>query len=219
MTLAARSILPIGLALVAPTFTAHAAVFGPGDDLPLTGTTSAAEPQLTGTVIEDESLPFTITLASGGQTTGTIQHRVIRSDLDNTLDFYWCITSDSDSDADLSRFRISSFVSDLYKADYRTDGLYDRGFESALRFAGSIDASMNFRFTDLRLAPGERSAFVFLDTRHTEYARTAIMDVLSDPNFPGSSEIFSTFSPVIPAPASVAPLAALLLALPRRRRN
>jgi hypothetical protein len=219
MTLAARSILPIGLALAAPTFTAHAAVFGPGDDLPLTGTTSAAEPHLAGTVIEDETLPFTITLVSGGQITGTIQHRVVRSEVDNTLDFYWRITSSANSAADLSRFRLGGFVSDLYNINYRTDGLFDRAFESAFRFPIPIESSVNFRFTDLRLAPGESSAFVFIDTRHTEYARTAIMDLLTSAELPGNSDIFTTFSPVIPAPGALAPLATLLLALPRRRRS
>ena len=59
-----------------------------GSNPALPGTTVAAEPQLAGVIIVDDLIPFSFPIASGGNILGDVQVRIVRSDLDSTLDFY-----------------------------------------------------------------------------------------------------------------------------------
>jgi hypothetical protein len=58
-------------------------------DTSLGGTTSAARPELAGTVLEDDVQTFSFL-----GITGTVQNRVVREDVSGTLDFYWRIKVD-----------------------------------------------------------------------------------------------------------------------------
>jgi hypothetical protein len=199
------------LLLLALTGIAQAVVLPPGTTLNLPGTTVAADPALAGVVEVDELVPFSFA-ANGGTISGDVQVRVVRSSVDNTLDFYWRVFNDIESSGVIGSFRIGDFVTGVYDANWRIDGLGDVAPTSATRFSGAFDSFVNFNFGDL-LAPGLQSRFILLDTTAVDYARNAIYDLT---NF-GQTQIsglFSTYAPVakVPEPGSVA-LFAMSLAM------
>ena len=69
---------------------AHAVLLNPGDfAVPLPGTSVALEPQLAGSVLIDELIPFSFSAGVGlGNITGQVQQRIVQSSMDGTLDFY-----------------------------------------------------------------------------------------------------------------------------------
>ena len=80
------------LALLAISPTAWAVPPAPSAPVLIAGTTHADRPELAGEVIRDELSAFEIRDAQGGLVfQGTIQQRVVRSNLDGTLDFYYRI--------------------------------------------------------------------------------------------------------------------------------
>ena len=115
--------------LAAATFalcvnSAEAVLLNPGDNLALPGTTVAAEPQLAGTVLVDDLIPFSFSAGSGlGNITGEVQQRIVRSSVDGTVDFYWRVVNDANSAASISSFRVGHFVSPEYNANWRIDGV------------------------------------------------------------------------------------------------
>jgi hypothetical protein len=190
---------------------AHAVLLNPGDNgIPLPGTTAAAEPQLAGTVIVDELIPFSFSAGVGaGNIVGAVQQRIVRSSVDGTLDFYWRVFNSVNSAAAIGSFRIGDFVSPEYDADWRIDGLGGKAPDSATRFSGAMDSFVNFNFnvfsTDPNdgLLPGQSSYFMFLDTTATSYAKTAAYDLTNMVQNPISG-IFAAYSPaVVPVPAAV----------------
>lgn len=214
----------VTLLVAAPA--AHAVTLVPGVVTPLPGTTVAAEPQLAGIVLEDELVDFSMT-TSLGLVTGRIQSRVVRSDLDGTLDFYWRVFNDATSEDDVAFFRIGDFVAPEYEANWRIDGLGDEPPVSAFRFTIPQESFVNFRFArtgptgggEVGLAPGQSSNFMLLDTSVKDYAKTAVMDVASFGTV-SASEIAATFAP-IPEPSTLALLALGLtgVAIAGRRRG
>lgn len=225
-----RTSIPHALAaaaLAVAAASAYAVPLGPGASAALPGTTVAAQPQLAGLVLEDVMSGFTMNTA-GGIATGRIQSRVVRSDLDGTLDFYWRVLNDATSQADVAFFRVGDFVAPEYDANYRIDGVGDVAPVAANRFAGAFDSYVNFDFTrqdeagaNHGIAPGQSSNFMLLDTSATEYARNAVMDVAWFGTV-ALSNISATFGPAAsrvsePATAWLASLA--LLAAARRRRK
>jgi hypothetical protein len=185
---------------------ANAALLGPGDNLALTGTTVATEPQLAGTVLIDELIPFSFSAGVGaGDITGTVQQRIVQSSVDGTLDFYWRVMSDANSAAAIGSFRVGGFVSPEYNANWRIDGLGDNAPDHAHRFSGSEDTFVNFLFDGAgdALLPGQSSYFFFFDTTATNYAKTASFDLTGTGTGPISAQ-FAAYSPApVPVPAAV----------------
>jgi hypothetical protein len=192
--------------------TAHAVILPPGTTAGLPGTTSAADPDLAGVVLVDALVPFAFA-ANGGTISGAVQTRVVRSTLDNTLDFYWRIFNNAGSSGVIGSFRIGDFFTGVYDANWRIDGLGDVAPISATRFAGSFDSFVNFNFGAL-LAPGQSSRFLLLDTNATDYARNALYD-LTNLGQTQISGLFTMYGPArhnVPEPATVATIALALFA-------
>ena len=176
---------------------AHAVLvlLSPGDNLPLTGTTVAAEPQLAGTVLVDEIIPFSFGVGSDF-ISGSVQQRVVRSSVDNTIDFSWRVLNTGEGSlAPIGSFRVGNFVSPEYNANYRTDGSGNLGPDHAHRFTGSEDTFVNFLFSNNGLGANKGSYFFFFDTTATNYAKTAFFDLTGT----GAGNISGSFAAYSPA--------------------
>jgi len=166
-------------------------------DTSLGGTTSAARPELAGTVLEDDVQTFSFL-----GITGTVQNRVVREDVSGTLDFYWRIKVDEGvpgvaAPGAISAFRLGNFdYESINDGDWRIDGL-----GSATPYVGRVfnstiypDGDINFLFTNGLVTPGDDgSKFFFLHTDATSYAKTATYDLLNQNQDLSSG--YSTFAP------------------------
>lgn len=199
---------------------AEAVLLNPGDNLPLPGTTVAAEPQLAGTVLVDEIIPFSFSAGTGlGDITGHVQQRVVQSSVDGTIDFYWRVINDANSAASIGSFRVGNFDSPEYNANWRSDGVGTIAPGSAHRFTGVDSSSVNFLFgsnaatSGSDLAPGQESRFFFFDTTATGYAKTATYDLTGTGVGPISAS-FDAYAPAtVPLPAAAWLLGSGLLGL------
>ena len=189
----------------------RAVLLNPGDTaVPIPGTTVAAEPHLQGRTVTDEAIPFSFSAGLGlGNITGQVQQRIVRSSVDNTLDFYWGVENDLCSAGAIGSFRLGDFVSPEYNANWRIDGLGDTAPSDATRFAGILESFVNFDFnvhsTDPAdgLLPGESSYFMFLDTTAINFAKTAKFDLTNMVQNPISGQ-FAAYSPTpVPVPPAV----------------
>jgi hypothetical protein len=197
--------------------TAQATTLTPYTSTPLSGTTVFAEPQLAGTIIVDEHQAFSYS-ADAGEVKGDVQIRIIRSSVDDTLDFSWLITNYSTSAGYIDNFYLRDFISPEYNANYRTDGMGDIGPSSAYLNAARYEGYVYFNF-DTSLAPNKSSMFFFLDTSAKYYAKTAEFDVRSDGGYSASSA-FGTYAPsAVPLPAGIWLLGSGLLGLIGLRRS
>jgi hypothetical protein len=186
-------LIAVGLSITA--LSAQAVTFNSGDNLALSGTTSATEPQLAGLVLVDDLIPFSFSTPTG-LISGTVQQRVIRSFLDNTIDFSWRILNDSTSEA-IGSLRVGDFVSPEINANYRTDGLGTLGPDRGHLFSTGQD--FNFLFSN-GLAGGQGSNFFFFDTTATSYAKTAFFDLTGTGAGNNISIPFAAYAPAVPEP-------------------
>jgi len=189
---------------------AHAVTVSPGSTVALPGTTAAAEPDLAGTIVQDDLVPFTICCTNsnpgGGPVdiTGSVQERVVLA-ADGFYDFYWRVFVDSTSSAALGYFRLGNFgaLTASYNINYRTDGLGSTAPGSITRFSGSQANFYNYNFSPGGIAPGSTSFFLFMDTTATSYGKTAIYDLTNLAQNPISAS-FATWGPEpVPVPAAV----------------
>ena len=205
--------------LAAVAGSAHAVVLLPGDTKLLPGTTVAAEPQLAGIVEIDEVLPFSF--ADGvGNISGTVQQRVVRSTVDNTIDFYWRIFNDANSSDGINLIHVGDFNTPVYDVNWRIDGLGDVAPTEGLRHLDPISNAFDFLFADL-LQPGTTSRFLFIDTDALSYEKTAHFHLL-DLDRVSSSILFAAYAPssgTLPEAGSLALVAAGLAAIAFTRRR
>lgn len=188
----------------------------------LTGTTSAARPELAGTVLEDDVQPF-----SYGSVSGTVQSRVVREDVAGTLDFYWRIQVDAQALGVVPEFMVRDFGYDhLTDADFRIDGLGASFPYAALVFnpAAAPTGVIDFVIGP-PVAPGlpgdanAGSLFVFLHTSATAYAKSAVY-VVGNPFTADQAAFNLTFAPSVPEPATWLMLGlGLVLTLSHRARR
>ncbi|GAB4511752.1 MAG: hypothetical protein Tsb0026_15070 [Sulfuricaulis sp.] len=192
----------------------------------LAGTTAAASPELAGIVLEDVIRPFTIEWGAGLSMTGTIQDRVVRSDVDNTLIFSYRIINDATSDAPLRFVMREDYAGFTTDVDWRSDGLGVTGPNFATR---SFDGSdVTFFFNGLAMIdPGEDSNFFFIKTNATTYNEdgSGVIAVTGSENN-GRSFHFDTFQPLeavtaVPLPSALYMFVSGLmgLMLVKRRSN
>ncbi|HET8693846.1 MAG TPA: PEP-CTERM sorting domain-containing protein [Aquabacterium sp.] len=170
----------------------------PFADTALLGTSSAARPELAGTVLEDDLTAFSFSGISG-----TVQNRVVRETSSGTLDFYWKVDVDPASTAGgVSAFRLDQFGYDNIKdADWRSDGLGSVAASTGRLFNVSSypTGDVNFLFGD-GIRAGSSSYFFFLHTDAVNYARTARFDLVSTSD--SISGLNSTFAPAVPEPST-----------------
>lgn len=173
-------------------------------DYAINGTTSAARPELAGTVLEDQISNYSFTGNAGQILEGTIQNRVVRS-IDGTLDFYWRINPTGGND-DITAFRVIGFDGFALDADWRIDGLGSASPDVA-RYFGPGSGAVNFLFDTDPVgvdASGamDDSVFFFLDTDALYYDQSGQFDLLCADSGCISS-IYSTFAPsAVPIPAA-----------------
>ena len=115
----------------------------PGGNVVLSGTTSAANPNLAGVVQEDPITPFT----NGTEFSGNLQGRVVLSNLLETMIFAPRVRDFSalvDSGWGLIGIEIKGFAGWSTDVDYRTDGDGDKGPGSASRSADGNILAFDF---------------------------------------------------------------------------
>ena len=100
-------------------------------------------------------------------------------------------------------------MSPEYNANWRIDGLGDKGPDSAHRFNVPKESFVNFLFessttgASAGLLPGQSSNYFFLDTTATLYAKTATYDLTGTGNG-AISDQFAAFTPTtVPEPTAL----------------
>lgn len=180
----------------------------PWEEAYLPGTTLASSPHLAGQVVVEESMPFSFA-AYGGEVMGDVLMRVVRSSMDNTLDFYWQLSNNASSAGSLGAFRLAMFIAPAYNADYLDDSTGDIGPDKAFLLDDYFVGFVDFYFSQ-GLMPGMASKMFFLDTTAYSCAKSALFDLTSE-DFSEVSGLYETYAPSpIPVPAGVFLLAPAL---------
>lgn len=183
---------------------AQAVSLAPGAIEPLFGTTAAARPELAGVVVIPDALrPFAINLSGGGTITGTIQDRIVRSDDDGTLDFYFRIVNDAESTGAINFVQRDGFADFTTDVDWRVDGLGSVAPSWAFRDP-IFESQITFFFAN-PIDPGEESRFFFVKTNGTDYLEIAdgvLAGIGGDAR--GNAFVFDTFEPIAPIPLPAA---------------
>lgn len=201
-------------------------------DVPLPGTTSAAEPDLAGLVLADQLISFTgLDNATGGiAITGTLQDRVVQETLTGNLDFYGRITITGSTNilAAIDSIGEGSFAGFNVNANFRTDGLGVQGPNAASSSSDGSEVAWYFESPQRLGAPGgaSESLFFFAQTDAKNFdangsARIVDYSLLNGGINP-TINLDGIYEPVpVPEPATVS-LAGLIglasLVVARRRK-
>ncbi len=212
-------------AIVLPAFVAHAATLTPGGSVFVTGTTSAAEPQLAGTVINDNILTTPVVRIPDPSSIlfvgFDIQNRVVRSNTEGTLIFGPRIRFGAN--VTLNNFLMDSlelcgygdFTTDVA---YRTDGLGDVGPTQAERTADGERLSFDFGFPivvgNLVGSVVQESRFLSIETNATHFENTGRATIFGrHVDYPGQTFRLDYAGLAVPSVAPVPVPASLLLML------
>jgi hypothetical protein len=126
----------------------RATVLAPGGAIALTGTTSAAQPELGGTVIVDDLIPYQIFGGGVGNPLlyeGNLQARIARSDLTDNLIFEYRLREPTNGlNGIMSTLAANDFAGWSTDVEYRTDGLGDKEPTRATRSADGSDVTFIF---------------------------------------------------------------------------
>jgi hypothetical protein len=201
-----RAIVIFGLSALA--LSSNAVVLSPGSTVAVSGTTEALRPELAGTVIVDQLVPY---LATNSLFSGMLQERIVRETGSGTLDFYFRIENATGQIENLSTNSFAGFSTDV---DWRLDGL---GSVPPVKASRSSDGSIiNFGF-DPAVIGTDESRFFFIKTNAVTY-KDGFVSLID-----GGSDTIDAFAPAaVPEPASMAALAigaSSLLVRRRRRRS
>lgn len=147
----------------------RAADVAPGETVLISGTNAVVRPELSGSVIYDEELPFEIVGTSGSLLyRGILQNRVVRSDADETLDFYYRIRDTQGGlNGVLDAMSTSGFAGWDMDVDFRLDSLGSVGPSIATR-SGDGDI-VDFFFGVTPVFSSTESFFVFVKTDATDF--------------------------------------------------
>jgi hypothetical protein len=153
---------------------AFAALVPQGGVIPVSGTTAAIDPTLTGPILYNKVSLFDIPMAAGGSITGSFQDSVVRNTL-GTLDFYARIfnVQSSVSGATVSAF-LRGYLTNypgpccLAYMDYRTEGLVSVAPQYAVRSVDSSGAGFYFDFVN-GVGAGQSSYPMFYRTTATAF--------------------------------------------------
>jgi hypothetical protein len=159
----------------------QAAVVAPGTVHPLSGTTSAANPNLAGVVQSDPLRPFEIVDASGAVLVrGRLQDRVVRSNATGTLVFAPRLRDleAPSGPVEITVLRVTGYSGVGTEIEYRTDGTGDVGPASVSRSSGAGDV-LTFRYGAPALVPSDESLFpsIFTDVEH--YVRNGTATIVA----------------------------------------
>ena len=203
-------VLTAALALFAATQAGAVPVAPGGAPVVLPGTTSAAQPDLAGVVLEDVVTAWSSAINpmyGFPGATGTLQSRVVRETSTGTLDFYWRLDVDSPSypsdiptQLTITGLDLANFLTGAsFDANYRLDGL---GTSAPADAFSASPGSFTFEMSHTTFGPPSSSYFLLLHSNATDYAANAFATF-------GVTTV-STFAPVAAIPE---PSAYLLMAL------
>jgi hypothetical protein len=187
--------LPALFCALVSSSSARAVPITAGSSAPLPGTTTAARPELAGTVIEDRIRSFSMTSTSGATIRGTFQDRVVKRSGSGTLDFYFRIKNDAGSTGDIvvvNRQNYGAFGT--VDVDFRTDGLGTVGAPVAAH-GGGASARIKFDFHNAPIKPGQESRFHFIGVPATSYDESGTAFLQGST---GATVDFKIFSPKKP---------------------
>lgn len=164
----------------------HASLLVSGDSIDLSGTTAMLQPELVGSVIQDETLYDSVS-PSGNEffVVGIqVQNRVVRSSLDGSLIFAPRIISNLNNTGGnflVDRAVINGFSDYTLDVDYRTDGQGDRGPNTASRSLDADQLTFDFLFplvvSNLFQNPQEDSYFMSINSDAFAFANTGTMSI------------------------------------------
>lgn len=178
---------------VAATMTnARAVPLSSAAGVSLSGTTSAARPELAGTVLIDRIRPFSMTTSSGAIISGTFQDRVVKRTSTGKLDFSFRIKNNAASVGNIVVVNRQNYGAyPTVDVDYRVDGLGTIGAPAAAH-GGGANARIKFDFFNAPITPGAESRFHFIGTTATDYDESGQVGLQSNN---GGYTTFKVFSP------------------------
>jgi hypothetical protein len=157
---------------------ANAVPIVPGATVLVPGTSSAARPELAGTIVRDESIPFQITSSTGAVlASGIVQDRVIRETTAGSLDFYVHVTNKASSTANLTLVTRSDFGPVLTDVDWRSDGGGTKAPLTAWRSPTADTVGFSFSSPNNQVTPGADTRFSLIKTNARSYVVTGVTTI------------------------------------------
>ncbi|WP_339771602.1 hypothetical protein [uncultured Paraglaciecola sp.] len=176
----------LGSALALTPIKSNGALLISGNTIDLLGTTAIMQPELAGAVIHDEAIYDSVTPSGNDlfQVGVNIQNRVSRSDTDGNLIFAPRIISSLNNTSGnflIDRAVISGFSDFELDVNYRTDGVGDKGPNSASRSFDGNQLSFDFLsplvISNLFENPQQDSYFLSISSNATAFANTGSMSI------------------------------------------